>query len=190
MRLVEREPGCVLMLDIDNFKRVNDSLGHQAGDSLIRSVAGTLQRRLRAADILARLGGDEFAVLLHGTRTQRGGNGRPGVARGDQGPCPSGLGRVPPHHRERRGGGARGRDHSRGRARRGRPRHVRGQAHGPRPRRGVHTRAERGCGQRPVVGGGDPLSPRPRPLSALLPADRRPAHGGGRPVRAPAVPAW
>jgi diguanylate cyclase (GGDEF)-like protein/PAS domain S-box-containing protein len=71
LRLVERqrEPGCVLMLDIDNFKYVNDSLGHQAGDSLIRSVAAILERRLRAGDTLSRLGGDEFAVLLHGTRS-------------------------------------------------------------------------------------------------------------------------
>jgi len=73
MLLVERqrEPGCVLMVDIDNFKYINDSLGHQAGDSLIRNVAAILERRLRAADVLSRLGGDEFAVLLHGTRSDR-----------------------------------------------------------------------------------------------------------------------
>ena len=74
VRLVEREQGaaCVLMLDIDNFKYVNDSLGHQAGDSLIRSVAGVLRRRVRAADTLARLGGDEFAILLRGTTAREG----------------------------------------------------------------------------------------------------------------------
>ena len=73
LRLVERgqEPGCVLMIDIDNFKYINDSLGHQAGDSLIRAVAGILERRLRAADVLSRLGGDEFAVLLHGTGSEQ-----------------------------------------------------------------------------------------------------------------------
>jgi diguanylate cyclase (GGDEF)-like protein/PAS domain S-box-containing protein len=73
VRLAERqrEPGCVLMIDIDNFKYINDSLGHQAGDSLIRSVAGILERRLRGGDTLSRLGGDEFAVLLHGTRSDR-----------------------------------------------------------------------------------------------------------------------
>jgi diguanylate cyclase (GGDEF)-like protein len=53
-----------LLLDVDNFKRVNDSFGHKAGDELITSIATLLSERLRATDVLARLGGDEFAVLL------------------------------------------------------------------------------------------------------------------------------
>ncbi|MDQ3631239.1 MAG: EAL domain-containing protein, partial [Actinomycetota bacterium] len=53
-----------LVLDVDNFKYVNDTLGHKAGDELIQSVAGLLNRRLRESDVLARLGGDEFALLL------------------------------------------------------------------------------------------------------------------------------
>jgi len=56
--------GALLVLDIDHFKHVNDTLGHNAGDELIVSIAGLLRRRLRESDILARLGGDEFAVLL------------------------------------------------------------------------------------------------------------------------------
>ncbi|HET8949947.1 MAG TPA: EAL domain-containing protein [Solirubrobacteraceae bacterium] len=56
----------VVVLDIDGFKYVNDSLGHQAGDELIRAVARTLQGRLRGSDAIARLGGDEFACLLRG----------------------------------------------------------------------------------------------------------------------------
>ncbi len=56
--------GALLMLDIDNFKAVNDTLGHNIGDELIISIAGVLAQRVRASDVLARLGGDEFAVLL------------------------------------------------------------------------------------------------------------------------------
>ena len=56
--------GAVLVLDLDHFKYVNDTLGHTAGDGLIISVAQGLQERLRDTDVLARLGGDEFAVLL------------------------------------------------------------------------------------------------------------------------------
>jgi diguanylate cyclase (GGDEF)-like protein/PAS domain S-box-containing protein len=56
--------GAVLVLDLDHFKGVNDTLGHHAGDRLIQSVADLLRRRLRETDVLSRLGGDEFAVLL------------------------------------------------------------------------------------------------------------------------------
>jgi len=56
--------GAVLFLDLDNFKYINDSLGHQAGDKLLIAIADLLRERLRETDILARLGGDEFAIIL------------------------------------------------------------------------------------------------------------------------------
>ncbi len=64
-------PAALLVLDIDNFKFVNDSLGHRAGDELIRAIAGRINRRVRSTDVVARLGGDEFAILLVGTELAR-----------------------------------------------------------------------------------------------------------------------
>jgi diguanylate cyclase (GGDEF)-like protein len=57
----------VLLIDLDHFKKVNDTLGHQAGDALLRLAAERISSCLRPDDLLARLGGDEFAVLLRGT---------------------------------------------------------------------------------------------------------------------------
>ncbi len=61
----EGPKGALVVMDLDNFKRVNDTLGHQAGDRLVIDVAVTLRKHLRDRDLVARLGGDEFAVVLH-----------------------------------------------------------------------------------------------------------------------------
>src|SRR5713226_3865039 len=56
----------LLLLDIDNFKEVNDSFGHQVGDSLLRQMGDRLREPIDAEHLIARLGGDEFAILLPG----------------------------------------------------------------------------------------------------------------------------
>ncbi|MEJ5945600.1 sensor domain-containing diguanylate cyclase [Pseudokineococcus basanitobsidens] len=60
-------PLTVVMLDLDDFKDVNDSLGHEAGDELLRHLADEWAPLVRPGDTLARLGGDEFALLVHGS---------------------------------------------------------------------------------------------------------------------------
>ncbi len=59
-----QRPLTVAYIDLDNFKDVNDRLGHRAGDELLRTVARAIRRRLRVTDAVGRLGGDEFAVCL------------------------------------------------------------------------------------------------------------------------------
>jgi len=65
---IQRNSGClaVIYLDLDGFKRINDSLGHAAGDKLISQVGERLKSALRGYDVLARIGGDEFTILLDG----------------------------------------------------------------------------------------------------------------------------
>lgn len=58
------EPALVLALDIDHFKRVNDTWGHAAGDHVLRAVARALQDTVRPMDTVARIGGEEFAIVL------------------------------------------------------------------------------------------------------------------------------
>ena len=130
--------GAAIVLDLDHFKTINDTLGHGVGDELIARVAHALRGRLRDSDVLARLGGDEFAVLL----PEGGRDEAEAVAasvleavRGQAVLASSGHARrvtaslgiaLFTQHR---------RAHPRRRARRGRPRHVRGQGRRARPLR-------------------------------------------------------
>ncbi len=64
-------PLAVMLFDIDHFKRVNDTVGHQMGDEVLKRVARTGSEHLRAADVIARYGGEEFIVLLPGSTGQQ-----------------------------------------------------------------------------------------------------------------------
>lgn len=59
-----RASGALIVLDVDRLKPINDSFGHAAGDEVLKAIATTLTRQVRASDVVGRLGGDEFALLL------------------------------------------------------------------------------------------------------------------------------
>ena len=59
-----RASGALIVIDVDRLKPINDSFGHAAGDEVLKAIATTLTRQIRASDVVGRLGGDEFALLL------------------------------------------------------------------------------------------------------------------------------
>lgn len=65
------QPVSVIMVDLDRFKRINDSYGHEAGDYLLQMIARTLQRSVRAEDIVCRYGGEEFTIILPGLSLEK-----------------------------------------------------------------------------------------------------------------------
>jgi diguanylate cyclase (GGDEF)-like protein len=66
-------PLCVVLLDVDHFKKVNDTHGHPAGDEVLRRVAAALQHTLRTEDVLGRWGGEEFLIIVRGAALREGG---------------------------------------------------------------------------------------------------------------------
>ena len=151
----------VLFLDLDDFKLVNDTLGHAAGDALLRAVGERIRLGLRADDVAARLGGDEFAILVSDTpdltvatphRQPPDRLVRVGL------PARNEHGQRPREHRRRRGG--LGHRHGRRTDAQCRRRDVPGQGAGQGPRRRV--RAAHGHRRRD-----------PPPVDRLAPARRR-----------------
>ena len=132
-------PVAMLLIDVDDFKSLNDRHGHVAGDHALRRVAHAISGETREIDAVARLGGDEFAVLLPGADGEGRRIGRQAAARRDRGP-----GRRRRDARPLGLGGSRRRAARRSPAReplaRRRPRDVRGEA----PRRRTGGAGERG----------------------------------------------
>jgi diguanylate cyclase (GGDEF)-like protein len=68
----DRHPSSILLLDIDNFKAINDQYGHPAGDRILQEIATLVKKELRICDRIGRWGGEEFIILLVDTPTKKG----------------------------------------------------------------------------------------------------------------------
>ncbi len=171
------EPFALLMLDLDRFKEVNDTLGHHVGDGLLALVSARIRSAVRPDDVVARLGGDEFAVLLPSITDADGARevaerirralvepfSTEGVLLEVEA---SHRGRALPPAR-RHGGPA----HA-ARRRRDVPRQG-----GPQRRRGVRARARPALGRPPGHAGRASARDRRGPAGAALPAQGRPSQG-------------
>ena len=74
MQQLEKKAGqaCLISIDLDHFKRINDTHGHAVGDAVLRHTVATCQGQLRPTDLFGRLGGEEFGILLRGCSRERG----------------------------------------------------------------------------------------------------------------------
>ena len=144
--VADGRPCALLMIDLDQFKELNDTLGHHVGDELLRSVGPRLSATMRPGDVVARLGGDEFGVLIKDADTETATVAAGRAARGARAPLRArrDLAARRREHRHRRLPRARpGREHAAAPRRRG---DVRGQARahratGSTPRRAITTAA-------------------------------------------------
>ena len=150
-----------VILDLDDFKRVNDTSGHQAGDELLRRVADALRGELRPYDVVARYGGDEFVLLLPGTDEApalRVAERVRAAADGDRGPAAAARSASPRWTTADR----------RRPARAGRPRAAAGQAHRQGARRGRQRRGRARAGAAAAA-----QTARPPPCRRWPPPSRR-----------------
>ncbi len=85
------QPVSVVLIDLDHFKAVNDSHGHETGDAVLRAVASTLRGELRAFELLYRLGGEEFLLLLPGADERAAAGVAESLRAGVEGARPAGL---------------------------------------------------------------------------------------------------
>jgi len=67
----QQQPACMLFLDADHFKQLNDQYGHAAGDAALVALAATMRRQMRQGDLIGRIGGEEFAMLLPGNNLEQ-----------------------------------------------------------------------------------------------------------------------